>query len=180
MRKALMGTLVTMVVLGAAFMVERSYRLNRDVPKVSAGKVLPAGLKLKNVATQEEVPLSKFKGKVVLVNFWASWCAACMAEMPSIQKLYEAFKNDGFEVVGVNVDDNPAKIVPAMVAKLGLSFQNFIDVDGGLSDAYDVVAIPFSVIANRKQEVVWAESGERDWASPKVMEEIKRLLDDKS
>lgn len=179
MRKAVLGTIITLIVLSAAFMIERSYRLNRNVPTSNAGKILPGTLVLKDLQTSKDVTLDRFAGKVVLINFWASWCAACMAEMPSIQKLYELYKDSGFVVVGVNVDENPEKVVPGIVSKLGLTFQNYTDVDGKLSETYGVVAIPYSIVTGRKLNIVWAESGERDWASPKVVEEIKKLVEEK-
>lgn len=179
MSKAVLGTILTLVVLGGAFMIERSFRLHRNVPRNEAGKVLPGTLKLKELTSSKEIVLDEFSGKVVLINFWASWCAACMAEMPSIQKLYEIYKDSGFIVIGVNVDENPEKVVPGIVSKLGLTFQNYTDIDGKLSEAFGVVAIPYSIVANRKLDVVWAESGERDWSSPKVVEEIKKLTEEK-
>lgn len=178
MRKAILGTIITVVLVSGALSVERYLRAHRDVPKAAAGdrKVLPTDLKLKAVGSGELVTFDKFSGKVVLVNFWASWCEACMAEMPSIQKLYETVKDDGFEVVGVNVDENPETVVPAITKKLHLTFKNYTDVDGKISDAYNVVAIPFNIVAGRKQDIRWAESGERDWASDKVVAEIRALL----
>src|SRR5262245_13806980 len=129
MRKAILGTIITAILITGALSVERYIRTNRDVPKAQGDrKVLPADLKLKAVGSSETVTLSKFAGKVVLINFWASWCSACMDEMPSIQKLHDTLKSEGFEVVGVNVDENPETVVPAIAKKLHLSFKNYTDV----------------------------------------------------
>lgn len=181
MRKAILGTIITFVLIVGGLSVERFYRVNRRVHKAapSERKVLPADLKLKAVGSGNTVTFEKFKGKVILVNFWASWCQACMAEMPSIQKLYSTLKDEGFEVIGVNVDESPEKVVPMINKRLGLTFQSYTDVDGKISEAFNVVAIPYSIVAGRNQSVVWAESGERDWASEQVIAEIRALLKEK-
>ena len=178
MRKVILGTLITVVVVGAVLMAERSWRLNRPVPAkdTQASQQLPAGMKFKAFGTNEEVNFEKFAGKALLINFWASWCEACMAEMPSIQRLYDTLKGEGLEVLAINVDDNPEKVVPGIVQKLGLKFPIFTDTDGELSRTFEVVAIPFSVVTDRQHKIVWSESGERDWASEKVMTEVRKVL----
>jgi len=178
MRKVILGTLVTIVVLGSVLLIERSWRLNRELPRNTSdkGQVLPGELELIGFGTKEKVSLNKFAGKVVLINFWASWCEACMAEMPSIQKLYELLHGDGFEVLAINVDEQPDKVVPGIVNRLGLKFPIFTDADGELSREFEIVAIPYSILADRKQNIVWGESGERDWSSEKVVQEIRKLL----
>ncbi len=178
MRKIIFGTLIAIIVVGAALLMERSIRLNRPITRPDAGaeQALKADTKLRLFATKEVVPLGKLKGKIFLVNFWASWCVACIAEMPGIAKLYDKFKTDGLEVVSVNVDEKPEKAIPAVVEKLHLNFQIYTDIDESLTRQFNVVAIPFSAVIDRNLRVIWAESGERDWASGKVVNEIKELL----
>jgi thiol-disulfide isomerase/thioredoxin len=178
MRKVIIGTLVTVVLVGAALLIERSVRLNRSAPQMGQGegKVLPADVEFYPFGSKEPVTFAKFKGKAVLVNFWASWCEACMAEMPSIQRLYGELKDKGLEVVAINVDDAPEKVVPTITKRLNLTFPIFTDPSRKLSQIFEVVAIPFSVVADRNQNIVWAESGERDWSSDAVVSEIKKLL----
>ncbi|MEW6056436.1 MAG: TlpA disulfide reductase family protein [Bdellovibrionota bacterium] len=178
MRKYILGVLVTVVVVGIIVLAERSWRVNRPIPNVSQaeGQSLPIDIKFRSFPAKEEVSFEKFKGKVLVINFWASWCEACMAEMPSIQKLYDTLKSEGLEVLAINVDENPDKVVPHIVSKLGLSFPVFTDAGGELASAFEVVAIPFSVVTDREHKIVWSESGERDWASEGVMAEIRKLL----
>lgn len=99
-----------------------------------------------------------------------------MAEMPSIQKLYDTYKDKGLQIIAINVDDNPDRVVPAIVKKLSLTFPIYTDDKGDLSQFFEVMAIPYSVVADRKQKIVWADAGERDWASASVLEEIRKLL----
>ena len=133
-------------------------------------------IQLSEFSSKQPITLKKYAGKVVLVNFWASWCEACMAEMPSIQKLYDQLKAEGFLVVAINVDEHPETVVPRVVSQMHLTFPIFTDIDGGMSKVFDVVAIPFSVVADRKQKISWTESGERDWASAETVGEIRKLL----
>ena len=178
MRKMIFGTLIAIIVVGAALLVERSIRLNRPITRLESGaeQAIKADTKLRSFATKEIVPFGKLKGRIFLVNFWASWCVACIAEMPSIAKLYDKFKTDGLEVISVNVDEQPEKTIPAIVEKLHLNFQIYTDVDESLTRQFNVVAIPFSAVIDRNLRVIWAESGERDWASSKVADEIMELL----
>lgn len=178
MRKAIFATLITFILVAGVLLIDRSVRLNRPVPKAmdEEGKVLPSELRLVRFPSKEVTSFNKFSGKVVLINFWASWCEACMAEMPSIQRLYDMLKDEGLQVLAINVDENPERVVPPIVDKLHLNFPIFTDTDGVLSQAFEVMAIPFSVIADRKQKIVWSESGERDWASEAVVAEVRKLL----
>lgn len=177
MRKFVFGALITVVLLGVLALVERSLRVNKPIPENApeASALLPEA-KLRNIATGEITTTAKFAGKVLLVNFWASWCDACIAEMPGIVKLYSAFRGDGFEVLSINVDENPMKAAPPLMSRLGMTFPVFIDVDSTLISEFEVVAIPYSVVVDRGQKVVWSEAGEKDWFSEKVREEIRQLL----
>jgi thiol-disulfide isomerase/thioredoxin len=123
--------------------------------------------------------LSEFKGKVFLVNFWASWCSACLVEMPSIVRLWREFKDQGLEVLAVDVDENPDRVVPGIAKRLSMEFPILIDPDNQLADLFDVHAIPTTVILNRDRKVLLIDSGERDWSSPEVREQMKRWLSSK-
>lgn len=119
-------------------------------------------------------PLSGLGAKVTLINFWASWCEACMVEMPSILKLREAYKAKGFEVAAINSDENPRAVVPPLVKKLGLTFPIFTDADGALAEKFDVHAIPFSVLIDRDRKVLMIETGERDWNATDVRAVVEK------
>ncbi len=117
--------------------------------------------------------VSDLKTKVALVNFWATWCEACMVEMPSLLKLRDLYKNRGFELIAINVDENPTVILPRTLQQLGIDFTVYIDPEGQLAQTFDVHAIPLTVIMDRDRKVLLLESGERDW----VGSEIRGLLD---
>jgi thiol-disulfide isomerase/thioredoxin len=128
------------------------------------------------VADGKKVKLSSFKGKALLVNFWASWCEACMEEMPTIVKLHNTLKNEAFEVVSINVDEDPAKVVPGIVKKFGMEFPVYVDSEEKLAAAFHVVAIPYNIVIGKDHKISWTESGERDWASDEILSKFRGLM----
>lgn len=100
------------------------------------------------------IQLSDLKGKVVLINIWATWCPPCRAEMPMIQATYEQYRNQGFEVLAVNLQEQP-RTVAAFMQQFGLTFATPLDVNGQVSAAYQATALPSSFFID-KQGVVRA------------------------
>lgn len=111
----------------------------------------------------EKKKLSQLPGKVRLINFWATWCASCVVEIPSILKLRETFNSRGLEVAFINVDDSPDTVVPGALTRLGITFSTFVDPNFALSDFFDVHGIPLTVIVDQNRKVRLIELGERDW-----------------
>ena len=122
------------------------------------------------------VLLSQGKSKVLLINFWATWCEACIDEMPSLVRLHERFSSQGVEIYGVNLDEKPAQAIPATAGEFKIKFPNFIDRDGKLGDAFDVHAIPFTVIVDPSRKVLETVAGDRDWTSPAFVEKLRGWL----
>ncbi|MGK5088198.1 TlpA disulfide reductase family protein [Bdellovibrionota bacterium FG-2] len=122
------------------------------------------------------IHFSELKGKVVLINFWATWCDACVVEMPSILALWKEYHGQGFEVVSVNEDENPEAVVPKAIAAMKLEFPVAIDRNAKLSDRFDVHAIPLTVILDSNRKVLAVEDGERDWNSKRVQTLIEGWL----
>lgn len=120
--------------------------------------------------------LSESKAKVILINFWATWCEACMEEMPSLVRLHREFSAQGFEIYGVNLDQKPSQAIPATEAEFGMKFPSFIDRDGALSDAFDVHAIPLTVIIDRSRKVLDSVAGDRDWMKSDFTSRLKSWL----
>lgn len=102
--------------------------------------------------------LSELRGKAVLVNLWATWCPPCRTEMPTIEKMYKEYKDQGFVVLAVNMtyQDNPLDVVP-FAQKYNLTFPILLEKTGSVASAYQVNSLPSSYFINRKgiiQEVV--------------------------
>jgi peroxiredoxin len=124
----------------------------------------------------KKVSLSDFKGKVVLLNFWGTWCGPCTAEMPSLNNLYAAFKNDGFVVLAVSIDPSERPVRSFIEAK-GISFPVLMDPDKeAYFDLYAVFALPTSFLIDRKGMVVEKFLGDREWDSPDIKNKIADLL----
>lgn len=179
--KVIIGALLGVILIGSVLLVERSMRQRSSSPGqaqvgTQEGQLLPNDIEFHEFNSKKPTNFSKYKGKVVLINFWASWCEACMAEMPSIQKLYSSLQSEGLEVLAINVDENPENVIPKIVDDLELNFPIFMDTSGELSKFFDVVAIPFTIVAGRDQKIIWAESGERDWSTDQMLAKMKELL----
>jgi len=95
-----------------------------------------------------QVSLSNFRGKVVLLNFWATWCAPCRLEMPSLQDRYDRYQAQGFVVLAVN-DEEPAADVESYVQELGLSFPVLLDPTGEVQQLYAIRGYPSSYLIDR-------------------------------
>ncbi|MFC2018761.1 peroxiredoxin family protein [Chloroflexota bacterium] len=96
----------------------------------------------------EDVSLSDFRGKVVLLNFWASWCSPCVYEMPFLQEAYEEWQDDGLVILGINKGESVAK-VERFAEDNGISFPILLDGDEAVSQRYGVRSIPASVLIDK-------------------------------
>ena len=102
------------------------------------------------------VKLSSLKGKVVLIDFWASWCGPCRAENPAVVGIYNKYKSKGFEIFGVSLDTDPAKW-KAAIAKDNLTWFHVSDLQGWSSSAaqlYKVNSIPFTVLLDKDGRIL--------------------------
>lgn len=115
------------------------------------------------------------RGTVVLVNFWATWCEPCVAEMPALQRLRGQLAPQGFEVLGVNIREGAARIEP-FVRKVGIGFPIVRDTDGAVTRAWGVGVFPTSFIVDRGGAIRYALVGESEWTTPEVLSRIRPLL----
>jgi peroxiredoxin len=122
-----------------------------------------------------KVSLSDFRGKVVLVNIWATWCPPCRDEMPSMQKLYERFKGKNFEILAVSIDGNAHEAVAPFVQKLHLTFPVLLDPKGKTEGLYRITGVPESFIVDREGILVNKVIGPMDWSSPQVFTFFEQL-----
>lgn len=142
---------------------------------IAVGSVIPE-LDLVEYPKNNTIKLSSLKHKVTLLNFWASWCEACMVEIPSILKLRESYQDRGFGVVFLNVDQNPQAVLPKILADLKINFPIYTDTEGTISEIFDVHAIPLTVIFDQNQKILWIESGEKDWNSKEIRKKVEEWL----
>jgi peroxiredoxin len=127
----------------------------------------------------KNVSLSDFKGKVVLINFWATWCGSCKAEMPSLNNLYRALKDKGFAILAISTDSSEIP-VRYFVAERGISFPVLMDKDKMVySDKYAVIGLPMSFLIDRDGVIVGRVVGEVEWDSPEMKNKITGVLNRK-
>lgn len=121
--------------------------------------------------------LSDFKGKVVLLDFWATWCGPCMQMIPKIQELSAQFAGKEVVVIGMNQDD-PESLdqVKEAVQKRTLTFRQFMDTDGAVSEQFQVSAIPCTVLIDGKGVIQWIHVGGSPSLKQEIAEKIERLL----
>jgi cytochrome c biogenesis protein CcmG, thiol:disulfide interchange protein DsbE len=121
------------------------------------------------------VDLASLKGQVVLVDFWASWCAPCKQELPVLERLYKKYQKQGFVVVAVSVDREEAN-VRDFLKQMPLSFPVVHDKDHAVADRYNPPRMPSSYIVDRKGTVRHVHGGFREGDGAKLEAEIVALL----
>ncbi len=123
-----------------------------------------------------EIALSDHLGKVVFLNFWATWCPPCREEMPSMQLLYEELADEGLEILAVDVQESEAT-VQEFVAEFGFTFPILLDSDGRVALRYGIRAFPTTYIIDRKGFVLGGRPGYHDWSAPSMIEGFRKLLE---
>ena len=124
----------------------------------------------------QPIDFSKFKGKPVLLNFWATWCGPCREELPSMQRMHEASKkNGGFHVVAISIDRSNIKKVSRYAEKLNLTFPILVDPDRETRNAYFIRSVPTSYLIDAEGKLRGFVSGSRNWDNPASLELMKSL-----
>jgi len=124
------------------------------------------------------IQLKDFRGKVVLLNFWASWCVPCEKEMPDFEKLYQEFKKDGFVILAVSIDRDGVKSAKPFIKKHQLTFPVVVDYPNFEAyQMYGIRAIPISYLIDKQGKVVGGIAGPREWTGETAKNLIKQLLE---
>ena len=151
----------------SSFNLSGSPRLEQGVP--APDFILP-GL------DGQMVRLADYRGKVVLLNIWATWCPPCVDEMPSMEKLYQTLKADGFEILAVSMDESGAPTVRPFMEKHQLNFPALTDTEGAIKSLYQTTGVPESFIIDKDGVIVEKVIGPRDWASPGAVRFFRNLI----
>ncbi len=120
--------------------------------------------------------LSEWQGKVILLNFWATWCGPCRVEMPGMQRLWQKHREQGFVILAVSVDEGMEKRISTFVQRLQLTYPVLLDPESIVSDHYQVSGLPFSLLIDREGQLIAKVVGEREWDSPEASLLITSLL----
>ncbi|MDH5805661.1 MAG: TlpA family protein disulfide reductase [Gemmatimonadota bacterium] len=151
--------------------------LSTDLRYVTVGYEAPE-FSAVDVRTGDTLSLSDFKGEVVLLNLWATWCLPCRTEMPSMQRLYDELGPDGLRIVAVSVDQDPSEQVMEFANEYGLTFDVLHDRSGRIDIAYQTTGLPESLILDRDGVIVYKAIGEVMWDDDVQVDRLKRLLAD--
>jgi len=125
--------------------------------------------------TGENLRLSEYRGNVVMLNFWATWCGPCRQEMPLLDDLYNRYERVGFTLLGVNIDDDSQRAID-MMRELGVNFPVLFDARKDVSKLYDVNAMPVTVILDREGNVRHVHQGYKPGYEEKYLNEVRALL----
>ena len=155
---------------------QNSSGLNAHGPIAAGEKAAP--FKLKDLSG-DSVSMADLRGKVVFLNIWATWCAPCREEMPSMEKLYERLHdNKGFVMLAVSQDTGSRDDVVAYVKKHGYHFDVLLDPKNAVAEAYKVSGVPETFIIDREGRIVAHHSGAFDWSQPGIRDALEELLKD--
>jgi len=126
-------------------------------------------------STGENLRLSEYRGDVVMINFWATWCGPCRQEMPLLDELYSRYQRVGFSLLGVNIDDDSRRAM-RMIEELGVNFPVLFDARKEVSELYAVDAMPVTVIVDREGTVRYVHHGYKPGYEDKYLDQIRSLL----
>ena len=133
------------------------------------------------------VRLREFRGKLVLLNFWATWCTPCLHEMPSMERLYQTFKQTPFVLLAVSMDRQGAQVAKPFVENLNLTFPVLLDNAAEVSRHYGVRGLPTSYLIDPEGRIIGAAIGGRDWSRTEakalmagILRQASALIDDPS
>ena len=142
---------------------------------LTVGKIAP-DFELPDLV-EKDVRLSDFRGKVVFLNFWATWCKPCREEMPSMEVLYKNFEQDGLVVLAISIDRvTTKKDIPPFVKSLNLSFPILIDSWGQTDKRYKLMGVPETYIIDQQGVLREKVIGPRDWTILDNLQTITGLL----
>jgi peroxiredoxin len=123
----------------------------------------------------QNLRLSEYRGDVVMINFWATWCGPCRQEMPLLDELYSRYERVGFNLLGINIDDDSRRAMD-MINELGVSFPVLFDSSKEVSRLYQVDAMPVTVIVDREGNIRHVHQGYKPGYEQTYLDQVRALL----
>ena len=171
---------ILVLIVGALMAVKAS--VHKEASLATQPVELIEGAELANIELVKidggKVHLSDLPHKVMMINFWATWCEACMEEMPSLVSLRDEYASKGFEILGINVDENPQQAAPSVVKKMGIKFPIYTDKSNALAEMFDVHAIPLTIVIDKNRKILQVEAGGRDWNTEDMHQLMEKWIKD--
>jgi peroxiredoxin len=169
-------TLVAGLVMTAVFGVALAIKLRPQLNLIEVGSTAP-DFEAVQLPTGRPTRIEDYRGKVVLLNIWATWCPPCKVEMPSMERLHRKLAGTEFRLVAVSVDEEDSTAVNRFVKEMGLTFEILHNRDGSIRRIYQTTGVPESFVIDRDGVIVKKVIGAADWDAPVNETLIRRLLD---
>ncbi len=135
----------------------------------------PLEIKLED-PTGRPISLGEFRGKIVFINFWTTWCLACVIEMPSMQKLHQTFKDKDFVMVAINLQETSSR-VKQFYKEHKLTFTTLLDTTGDVGAGLGIRSIPTTFILDKNGRIIGKALGPREWEGKKSIALFEYLTD---
>ena len=123
-----------------------------------------------------DISLHQFRGKHLLINFWATWCGPCKIEMPSLEKLYRQFKSERFDMLGISNDMFGKRVVKPYVLAKKITFPMLLDQRMTVSRQYGIVSLPTTILINPQGIIIGVLQGAENWSDPETLLYFESLL----
>jgi len=163
---------LVVVIVSSLWWTTRSY-----TPSSLEGKKAPE-FSLPNASNQLKT-LKDYEGKVVLLNFWATWCGPCVSEMESLEKLSQHFQGKNFTVLAISLDDEGWKSIEQFLKNNPVTFPILLDQEMKIADLYGTYKVPETYLIDAQGNVVEKILGPQDWAREKWISKIDSLISSK-
>lgn len=172
--KRLVVILAVLGTAGLAWLALRSSSSNEVGDFAKLGDRAPS-FRAVNLRTGRPTTLADYKGKVILLNIWATWCPPCGEEMPILERLQKDFQSQSFQVVAVSIDDGDSSVVLAYAREHEMTFDVLRDPTGSIERRYGTIGVPWSFLIDRDGYIMKAAMGPASW-DDQANEQIVRLL----
>ena len=169
MRKAITIGILSLLAIGAIYIT--ACRSNNVGERVRAPDFTLPDLE------GNEISLRDFKGKVIFLHFWATWCPPCRNEMPSVEVLYQKLKDKDFELLAVSLDRQGSSAVEPFIRDYGLTFPILLDLEGKVARTYKVRGIPSTFIVDKEGLIAERVVGARDWTASDSIKKFLSLIE---
>jgi cytochrome c biogenesis protein CcmG, thiol:disulfide interchange protein DsbE len=173
MRAQWIAVAVVVVILGAGLAL--GLKLKPEIFPVQVGSSAPDFVAT-DLQSGRKVTLADFKGQVVLLNVWATWCEPCKVEMPSMEQLEKDLGPSGLKIVAVSVDEGGDPVVRQFAHDFGLTFRILHNQSGDIQRIYQTTGIPESFVINRAGKIEKRVIGAADWTATVNEDLVRRLL----
>jgi cytochrome c biogenesis protein CcmG/thiol:disulfide interchange protein DsbE len=168
----IVGIIITLITVGAIV----GTRLAPDIFPVEVGAKAPQFRAVNIDRARDSVTLDTWKGKVVLINVWATWCEPCRVEMPALQRLYQSLDTAEFKLVSVSIDETDPSTVRAFRDEFRLTFPIYQDRSRAIERIYQTTGVPETFVIDRDGLIQKKLIGAHEWDSPADQDLIRRLL----